>query len=89
MNEEVNYCSKCGSLISSSTKQEWQGHREECFGWERGGNYWRTIVIGVLILGFGVIFLLNSLKIIEWWPGILILIGVMVIIGGVIAQRRS
>ncbi len=59
--------------------------REACFG-PRGSKVgiWGAISGGVFIIGLGILAILDL-----WWPGILVLIGVMAIIGGFVAYQRG
>lgn len=85
--EGAEFCPKCGTPVAERRK-EWKGPRDECFGWERGGEYWGTMAIGVFLIGLGLLFYLDSIGVIGWWPGILLLIGIMIIIGGIISYVR-
>ncbi|MCP8307525.1 MAG: hypothetical protein H3Z54_02360 [archaeon] len=41
------------------------------------------------MLGLAVLFYLDSIHVISWWPGILFLIGIMIIIGGILSYTRG
>ncbi len=45
---------------------------------------WGSIWVGVLLVGIGILFYLDSQGIIDFFPGILILAGILVLIGGVL-----
>lgn len=45
---------------------------------------WGAIWVGVLIMGIGILFYLDNQNIIEFFPGILILVGILILIGGII-----
>ncbi len=87
--EGAEFCPKCGTSVAEYRKEEWKGPRQECFGWERGGEFWGAIAGGVFLLGLAVLFYLDSIHVISWWPGILFLIGIMIIIGGILAYTRG
>lgn len=48
----------------------------------RPSELWGAIWVGVLLVGLGVLFYLDSQDIIEFFPGILILVGILILIGG-------
>lgn len=73
--EGAKYCTKYGAPI-----EEWRPPREECFGWERGGEIWGIIAAGVFIIGLAILWYFDL-----FWPGILFLIGIMILIGGIIS----
>ncbi|MDH5770330.1 MAG: hypothetical protein OEZ25_03475 [Candidatus Bathyarchaeota archaeon] len=58
--------------------------REACFG-PRGSRVglWGAISGGVFLLGLGILWYFDY-----FWPGILFLIGIMMIIGGIVAYTR-
>ncbi len=57
---------------------------EACFGPPgSGGGLWGAISFGVFVVGLGILWLFDI-----FWPGILILIGIMVIIGAFAALSR-
>ncbi|MCP8320695.1 MAG: zinc-ribbon domain-containing protein [archaeon] len=84
--EGAELCPKCGTSMTEYRKEEWKGPRQECFGWERGGEFWGAIAGGVFLLGLAVLFYLGIEK---FWPGILFLIGIMIIIGGILSYTRG
>ncbi|NWG08991.1 MAG: zinc-ribbon domain-containing protein [Nitrososphaerales archaeon] len=87
--EGAEFCPKCGTSGAEYGKAEWRGPRNECFGWERGGEFWGTVAIGVFLVGLAILFYLDSIGVISWWPGILFLIGIMIIISGIISYARG
>ena len=48
---------------------------------ERKGVSW-LVIIGILLVGMGIIYLLG----LEWFPAVLILVGVVLIIWGLMAR---
>lgn len=84
------FCYQCGAYISQSRKEEvtyrhrYRNEREACFG-PKGSSagLWGSISAGVFITGLGLLWILDL-----WWPGILFLIGLMLIIGGIFAYLR-
>ena len=58
--------------------------REACFGppgSKRG--LWGAISGGVFLIGLGILWYFDW-----WWPGILFLIAIMMMIGGIVAYKR-
>jgi len=51
----------------------------------RPAQLWGSIWVGVLLIGLGILFYLSSQGIIEFFPGILILVGTLMLIGGLIS----
>ncbi len=82
--EGEEFCSKCGTPVAGYKREEWRGPRYECFGWERGGEFWGLIAIGVFLIGLAILWYFNL-----FWPGILFLIGIMIIVGGIISYSRG
>ncbi len=50
----------------------------------RPSELWGAIWVGVLLVGLGVLFYLDNQHIIGFFPGILILVGILILIGGLI-----
>lgn len=50
----------------------------------RPSEVWGAIWVGVLLVGIGLLFYLDSQGIIDFFPGILILVGILILIGGLI-----
>jgi len=58
--------------------------REACFGPSgSGGGLWGAVSFGVFIIGLGILWIFDA-----FWPGILILIGLMIVIGGLVSLSR-
>jgi len=76
--EDARFCPKCGaSLFGNEYKKQ---EAPECFGWERGGGVWGIVAIGVFLIGLAILFYLDL-----FWPGVIFLIGFMVIVGAIIS----
>jgi len=90
--EDAEVCVQCGAPLYPA-RAEWGSHRrreEECFGIPRGGAV-ATLVIGVIIILAGLSFMLSELYgiSIPWWPAIIIILGILIIVGGIYRLRRT
>ncbi|MFB0569012.1 MAG: hypothetical protein ACETV0_05295 [Nitrososphaeria archaeon] len=85
------FCPRCGAATTAAgptaeaprpPREEYQRMRKEgCFG--GGGGLWGAISGGVFIIGLGILWYF------DWWfPGILFLIGIMIVLGGLIGYAR-
>lgn len=90
------FCPRCGASVAAAKpaaegprppeqrmerREEYRRMRREgCFG---GGGLWGAISGGVFIIGLGVLWYFDL-----WWPGILILIGIMIVVGGLVSYAR-
>jgi len=101
MEKDAQFCPKCGAPagamekaehIATGAKEKRQegcfgssGSRQEaCFGPAgSGGGLWGAMSFGVFIIGLAILWLTNT-----FWPGILILIGLMILIGALVAVSR-
>lgn len=90
--EDAKFCSKCGANLteerpvvpSPPPRRRQRDRREACFGPPGSGTgLWGAISGGVFLIGLVVLWYYDL-----WWPGILILIALMAIIGGIIAYYR-
>ncbi len=86
LKENVKFCPKCGTPVGAEKKPRttYAKESEACFGPPgSGGGFWGAISLGVFIIGLAILWFF------DWfWPGILILIGLMVVIGGLVALSR-
>jgi uncharacterized membrane protein YvbJ len=88
LKEDTEFCSKCGAPVGvaerARPRQRYAEEREACFGPKgSGGGLWGAISFAVFLIGLGILWLFDF-----FWPGILILIGLMIIIGAVVAASR-
>ena len=83
--EGATFCSSCGAQVGEAkpiTRRE-EG-REACFGPPGSGTgLWGAVSGGIFLIGLVVLWYYDL-----WWPGILILIALMAIIGGIVAYTR-
>ena len=85
--EEDQFCPNCGANLSQtqiSRRRERRSRESACFGPAgSGGGLWGAISGAVFLIGIGVIWYFDW-----WWPGIIILIGLLAIIGGLVSYSR-
>ncbi len=92
LKEDAEFCPSCGTPVGAAgrarpeppPRPSYAKEREACFGPKgSGGGMWGAISGAVFIIGLGVLWLFNF-----FWPGILILIGLMIIIGAIVTTQR-
>ena len=88
LKENAKFCASCETPIGAETrvkpKPSYTREREACFGPRgSGGGLWGAISFGVFVVGLGILWLFDF-----FWPGILFLIGIMIIIGALVALSR-
>jgi len=84
--EDAVVCVKCGAPLAAYPP--WRRARpprpeEECFGLPHGGAI-VGLVIGIIIILVG----LSSLLDIEFWPFIIIIFGILIVLGAVYRYSR-
>ncbi|NIN52457.1 MAG: zinc-ribbon domain-containing protein [Nitrososphaeria archaeon] len=89
--DDARYCSSCGeSLYATRTParkpDEWE---KTCFGPARRGGLWASIWGGVFLIGLAILWYLDSINVLKWWPGILFLIGIMIVISGILSYASG
>lgn len=95
LKEGDKFCATCGADVTQKKESEvrprrrYREEREACFG-PRGSKVglWGAVSGGVFLLGLAVLWYLDQTGILHWWPGVLILIAIMMIIGGIVAYTR-
>jgi len=86
LKEDAKFCPQCGTPISVERRPRstYVKEREACFGPPgSGGGLWGAMSIGVFLIGLAILWIFDI-----FWPGILILIALMIIIGGLVALSR-
>ena len=89
LDEGAKYCSSCGASVteprSVALERQKRGRQEACFG-PPGSvtGLLGAISGGVFLIGLAVLWYYNY-----WWPGILFLIAIMMIIGGLVTYSRQ
>jgi uncharacterized membrane protein YvbJ len=71
------------------SREPYRRMEDECFGIPRGGVVF-GIVVGVIIVLFGLSLLFQQLYGTPefWWPSVLLIFGVLIIIGAIYGMRR-
>ncbi|NIN52409.1 MAG: zinc-ribbon domain-containing protein [Nitrososphaeria archaeon] len=85
--EDVKFCPSCGTPIGEEKRPRprHDKEREACFGPPGSGTgLWGSISFAVFIIGLAILWLFDF-----FWPGILFLIALMIIIGGLVAYSRT
>jgi len=88
LKEDAKFCPHCGAPVGAEEivrpRPKYAKEREACFGPPgSGAGLWGAISAAVFIIGLGILWLY------DWfWPGILFLIGFMILIGGLVAYSR-
>jgi len=85
--EDAAVCVKCGASLFA--RQTWGRERkrpeEECFGLPHGGII-AALVIGIIIILAG-ISSLPGIEI-EWWPFVIIILGILIVAGALYRYGR-
>jgi len=91
--DDAKFCIKCGAqLYVTRESQQYRRVENECFGLPHGGLI-VGVVIGVIILLFGVAAILNiaypNINYSGWvWAFVPIIIGILIIIGAIYGMQR-
>jgi len=98
------YCVKCGaknsddikvcaqsevSLYSTGEREDYRRVEDECFGIPRRSSV-ASLVFGIIIILVGLSLFIQEVYdiAIPWWPLIIVLFGILVIIGALYGFRR-
>jgi hypothetical protein len=91
LDNDATFCPKCGASVGAEGKTELKARgtekkrQEACFGPPgSGGGLWGAISFGVFIIGLAILWIFDY-----FWPGILFLIALMVIMGALVAYSRK
>lgn len=90
LGKDAKFCPKCGaavgveSRVRTEARYAEKGRQEACFGPPgSGGGLWGAISVGVFVVGLGILWFF------DWfWPGILFLVGLMLVIGALVSYSR-
>jgi len=94
--DDAKVCAQCGAPLYTGEKEEecFGGERrkryeEECFGIPHGGAI-VTLAIGLIIVLAGLSFFLSEIYhiTIPWWPFVVILFGILIIVGAIYGLTR-
>ena len=94
--DNATTCSNCGAPLYTVGQQYPGSEREhyrrvegECFGLPNGGMI-VSLVVGIIIilLGIGVFLQVTYGVTLNFWPLILVIVGVLVILGALFGRRR-
>lgn len=85
----VAFCESCGNNLNVRSRQRSQNYDNMCFGKKEGNNQFGWIIFGAIVLigGLG-LFLDQTFDIqVDFWPLIVMIVGVLIIISAVLNQR--
>lgn len=90
--DDARECSKCGAqLYTTGRSEHYRRMESECFGIPRGGTI-VGLAIGLIILFWGTILLLQQADIVSKdlsiWPFAVIIFGILMIVGAMYGLRR-
>ena len=90
--DDARVCSKCGaSLYAVGEREHYRRMESECFGIPRGGTI-VGIAIGVIIVLWGLIAILQQSGIVasdvQIWPIAVIIFGILIVIGALYGLSR-
>jgi hypothetical protein len=88
--DDVKVCSNCGaSLYAVGESRHYRRVENECFGIPRGGTV-AGIFFGLIIMLAGISLLSQEVFgfSVPWWPFVVILFGVLIIVGAMYSRRR-
>jgi len=89
--DDAAVCVKCGASLQTeaypSRRYERQHKEEECFGLPKGGAI-AGVIFGIIIIIFGLSWLMGFEFWKIFWPLIVIVIGILVLAGALYGLRR-
>ena len=86
----MTYCTKFGtSLHSTEEREHYRRVEDECLGIPRRSSV-ASLVFGIIIILVGLSLFIQEVYdiAIPWWPLIIVLFGILVIIGALYGFRR-
>jgi len=86
--DQARVCIQCGERLYGRRHERTRREEEMCFGLP---SYWGGIVIGVIVILFGLALLLRQVYgiALETWPFIVIFIGILMIAGAITRSLRK
>ena len=101
--DDAKVCVNCGATLETGVyeSRKYEKERcfgpprgegrveEECFGIPRGGSI-VGIIVGLVIILFGISWILSAYNILklEVWPIVVIILGILIIVGAYYGMRR-
>jgi len=90
LDKDATFCPKCGAPVSAEAGVSPKAisaevkTKQACFGPPgSGGGLWGAISFGVFVIGLAILWIYDY-----FWPGILFLIALMIIIGALVSYAR-
>ncbi len=86
--DDTTFCVSCGANLTARRERRSDEYENMCFGGRGGSPIW-GMIFGVIILLFGVSWLLEQVYDIdiEFWPLVVVLIGLLIIVGAIRGRR--
>lgn len=86
--DDAKFCTKCGAQLYVTRESEhYRRVEKECFGLPHGGVIF-AVIIGFVIILFGLSSFVGQ-DLSKWiWPSILVIIGALIIVGALYGMRR-
>ncbi|HXZ98312.1 MAG TPA: zinc-ribbon domain-containing protein, partial [Candidatus Acidoferrum sp.] len=83
--DDATVCAQCGKPLMGVERGRTRHEEEMCFGMP---HHWGSILVGLFIIVLGLSILFQSLLAIQFWPLVLIFIGIAVLLGGLYRYSR-
>jgi predicted nucleic acid-binding Zn ribbon protein len=84
--DDATVCAQCGKPLMGVERGRTRHEEQMCFGMP---HHWGSILVGLFIIVLGLLILFHSwLAIQDFWPLVLIFIGIAVLVGGLYRYSR-
>jgi len=84
--EDAAVCAQCGKALMGIEKGRTRHERETCFGLP---SHWGSVLLGLFVIVLGLSILLRSwIGVQDFWPLVLIFVGIAILLGGFYRYTR-
>jgi hypothetical protein len=84
--DDAAVCAQCGKPLMGVERGRTRHEEEMCFGMP---HHWGSVLVGLFIIVLGLAILFQSwLAIQDFWPIVLIFVGIAVLVGGLYRYSR-
>jgi ribosomal protein L40E len=84
--DDAAVCAQCGKPLMGVERRRTRHEQEMCFGMP---HHWGSVLVGLFIIVLGLAILFHSwLAIQDFWPIVLIFVGIAVLLGGLYRYSR-